>query len=521
MVTEQKVVSGLSTTVCPFCGVGCFLGIEGGAVYPLRHHPITQGALFLRGWSTAELFWSPLRLKTATVRNGDGTFVPTEVANALDTVNRKLRDIRNRYGSESIGILGSARLTTEENLLLRQLAVTLGTPNLDSFQRMGYLPLSPVPLESIDEAEKIIVLAVDIAIRHPQAGRRVLNALNQGAQVSFVDSRQVKFARVATEHLRPLPGHELNAAPLDDGSLTLLSSELALNGQGSKVMQKLNGRPTLFLTDYVNQRGMMTAGVYPFPEGLSAFEMLQKAKAGELKALLIFADDPFEFFSGLASEAFAKLELIMTVDAVETPTTRNAHIVLPGALFAEKQGTIMSADGRKQTIEPVIEPPTKWTEGKIAEQLLEMFGGKVEVGEIPPMTFGTESLEADTPTETHPFIISLDSGTFWNNHALIKASVTLWREMRAPFVDFPQGFITVNPEDAKELDIRMFAPLKIEGAEGGEITLPARIDERAGKGTLLLPMFLWEKVGKALGALQFDESLRIPVFRPTAVRIRK
>jgi hypothetical protein len=32
-------------------------------------------------------------------------------------------------------------------------------------------------------------------------------------------------------------------------------------------------------------------------------------------------------------------------------------------------------------------------------------------------------------------------------------------------------------------------------------------------------MFLWEKVGKALGALQFDASMKIPVFRPTAVKV--
>jgi hypothetical protein len=52
----------------------------------------------------------------------------------------------------------------------------------------------------------------------------------------------------------------------------------------------------MFLTDYVNQRGMVDAGVRPFPEGASAYEMLQRTFTGDLKALLIFADDPFEFF---------------------------------------------------------------------------------------------------------------------------------------------------------------------------------------------------------------------------------
>ncbi len=515
-------VAHLATTVCPFCGVGCGLVVEGESAFPLRSHPITQGSLSLRGWSTGELLRSPLRVKSAFVKSHDGSRQPVDISQALQLVAERLQAIRDRYGSEVIGVLGSARLTNEENRLVRQLAVALGTPHLDSFQRLGYLPFAPVGLEQLDEASAITVLGVDLANRHPQVFKRVSKAIKRGATVRFVDSRQVQLARLATEHVRPLPGQELTALPPanGDGEIVLLSSEIALHGQGAKAVEMLQGRNIMFLSDYVNQRGMVEAGVRPFPEGASAYEMMKRALTGDLKALLVFADDPFEFFPELAAEAFEKIDFVVVVDSVKTSAMKYAHVVLPGALLAEKQGTFTNCEGRVQTLEPVTPPLAGVTERQILEQLLSLLGESPEGSDAPPFSVNSVTIEPENPTEERPFVIALDSGTFWNRHALAKASVTVWREVRRPFVDFPNGYVVVNPEDARELGIRMFAPVKMESAEG-EITLPANIDERAARGTLLVPMFLWEKVGKALGALQFDTSLRIPVFRPTAVKVVK
>lgn len=514
-------VARLATTVCPFCGVGCGLVVEDGNAFPLRSHPITQGSLSIRGWSTGELLNSPLRLKTSFVRSPNGSLQPIEPLQAIRLIAERVQELCDRYGSDVIGILGSARLTNEENKLIRQLAVALGTPNLDSFQRLGYLPFAPFVLERIDEASLITVLAVDLANRHPQVFRRVSKALKRGAKVRIIDSRKVQLVNMATEHARPLPGQELSQiANHSDSEIFLVSSEIALHGQGAKVVETLQGREVMFLTDYVNQRGMVEAGIRPFPEGASAYEMLKRALTGDMKALLVFADDPFEFFPSLAAEAFKRLEFVVVVDSVKTQAMKYAHVVLPGALLAEKEGTFTNCEGRTQTLEPVNPPLGGLTERQILEQLLTLLGEAPEESEAPPFSVNSTVVEPENPTGERPFIVALDSGTFWNNHALARASVTIWREVRRPFVDFPNGYVLVNPEDARELGIRMFAPVKMESSEG-EITLPANIDERAGKGTLLVPMFLWEKVGSALGALQFDTSMKISIFRPTAVKVVK
>ncbi len=525
--TRQAV--HLAATVCPFCGVGCGLVVEGENAFPLRYHPITQGSLSIRGWSTGELSRSPLRVKGASVRSPNGSPQPIEISQAIELIVERLQSLRDRYGSEVIGILGSARLTNEENRLIRQLAVALGTPHLDSFQRLGYLPINSVGLGSLEEASTINVLAVDLAHRFPQVFKRVSEALKRGTIVRFFDSRQVQLARMVTGHVRPLPGQELSTfigtgkeghGTQNSEEVVLVSSEIALQGQGVKAVEGLQGHKVMFLTDYVNQKGMIDAGVRPFPNGASAYEMLQRALTGDLKALLIFADDPFEFFPELATQAFSQIDFIVVVDSVETQGMKYAHVILPGALLAEKEGTFTNFEGRVQTLEPVTSPSAGLTERQILEGILRLLGETPEVSESEPFSVNSTSIEPDNPTEERPFIVSLDSGTFWNNHALAKASITVWREMRRPFVDFPDGYVIVNPEDARELGIRMFAPVRVESADG-EVTLPANIDERAARGTLLVPMFLWEKVGKALGALQFDSSLKIPIFRPTAVKIVK
>lgn len=523
LATDRPYPSSLSaTTVCPFCGAGCGILLRGAAAFPLQHHSVGQGALCLRGWCGAEPLWSPLRVTAPVVRGRHGIPGAPPVEDALALVAARLREIRERHGAGSIGILGSARITVEESRLLLRLARALGTPHLDSFQRLGYLPFPPAPLERIESAGRLIVLGADLAGLHTQVARRVLRAQSGGTPVRFVHSRHVQLARLAGEHVVAPPGRELEAlGPLAAGDLVLVSSELALAGQGARAAALLPRDRTLFLGEYANQRGMVEAGVHPGADGLSAFEMLRRAAAGELKALLVFADDPFEFFPALAGEAFARLELSVVTDAVETPTARRADIVLPGALFAEKDGTVVSTGGEFQELAAAVAPPAGWTEGRIASHLIERLdGGAAALPAPAPPAVGGDGVAPEPPEPARPFLAALDAGWMWSGHALIRASATAWREARTVFADFPQGFVSIHPEDARTLGIRMFAPVTLESADGA-VTLPARPSPRAAQGTVLVPIHLWESAGANLGALVFDEGLRIPVFRPRAVRVSR
>ncbi len=520
VLTTELATTNVSTrTACPFCGAGCSVLLEDGVAYPPVHDPISHGGLCLRGWSSGELLRSPLRILRPRVRTrGDPAPVPAG-EDTVRLVAERLTAIRDRYGSGAIGVLGSARITLEENRLVRRVATALGTPHLDSFQRMGAVGGAGMPLASVDQARAITVVAADVASRHPQMGRRLLMAAAHGATVRFVSSRRIQLSALAGEFIRCLPGHEAaTARPVQSGELTVWSSEPALHGQGAAMARALTGDGALFLPDYVNQRALAEAGIAPGDGGLSAWEMLWAAEAGTLKALVVFADDPFEFFPALAARAFARLELVVAVDAVATRTTEAADVVLPGALLAEKSGTLLEADGAIRALGQVWRAPARSSEETVATALLAAWGRDGDAAPIARAPSGPDGPAPDAPGEAFPFVASLDTGTFWLNHALVRATVTAWREVRGPLADFPGGWAALAAEDAKALGVRTGTPVRVE-SDTGAVALTARVDPRTLPGTVGVPMTAWERAGSALGALALDPALRIPVFRPRAVRV--
>lgn len=510
-----------SSTICPFCGSGCSLLLAGGTSFPRRLHPVSEGALCLRGWSAGELLRSPRRITTAYRRDRGGPLAPANAEAVLAEAVDRLRGILERHGGESIGILGSARITVEEAVTLTRLARALGTPHLDTLQRVGYIHFPPVPLDAIENAAHITVLGANLTVRQPQVGRRVLRAVDRGARVRFVHSRRVQLTAVAAEHQVVLPGHEVESlASLEPDELVLVSSELALSGQGTEVARALAGRRVMFLTDYANQRGVVEAGLHPVAGGYSAWEMLEAAASGRLAALLVFGDDPFEFFPALGARAIAGTELTLVVDAVKTLTAGAADLVLPGALLAEKSGTVVNTEGRAQEFTPASAPLSSWSEGAVATRLMRALGGEAPHEPRAPYPPGPEGPPADRPSAEYPFLASLDTTLFWNTHALLRATVSAWREARSVFADFPPGCVTLNPDDARRLGFQYASSVRVTSPDGSTV-LPVRLHPRMLPGTVWIAMRCWESCGSRIGALEFDPALRIPVFRPRAVRLER
>jgi predicted molibdopterin-dependent oxidoreductase YjgC len=520
--TALAFVDGtVAITACPFCGSGCTLTLADAEAFPVLGDPVTRGALCLRGWSAGELLDSPLRVLTPRMRIRGSALADAPAETALEHASSRIAAIRDRHGPASVGVLASARLTLEELHLLADLAHAIGTPHLDSLQRFGGTPGPSLGLEAIERAAGIVVVGTDLSVRHPQAHRRVLEALGRGVPVRFVGANGGPLATLATEWIRCLPGTEVEAAAqaarLDD--LVLWSSELLLTGQAGSALRRLGGPRSWRLPDFVNQLGIAAAGIHPRAGGLAAYEMLQRAAAGEVKALLVFADDPFEFFPALSARAFAGAEFVLVVDAVKTRAAEAADVVLPGSLLAEKAGTLLAADGTRRTLAVARAAPSDLSEGKVARRLtLFLGGGTGPVPKAAEFALGPDGPAADVPTAEFPLVAALDGATLWGAHPLVAATVTARRESWGLRTDFPLGWVTIGPADAKSLVVRHGWTVRLESDSGG-LTLSVRIDPHAAPGTALVPMHCWERAGTALGALEVDPCLRIPVFRPRAVRI--
>ena len=88
----------------------------------------------------------------------------------------------------------------------------------------------------------------------------------------------------------------------------------------------------------------------PTAKGLSALEMIARAEAGELKALLVHRSNPVIDFPGgdRVENALRKLDLLVVHDMLETETTELAHLVLPSNGPGYDEGTTTNIGGRVQ-----------------------------------------------------------------------------------------------------------------------------------------------------------------------------
>lgn len=80
-------------------------------------------------------------------------------------------------------------------------------------------------------------------------------------------------------------------------------------------------------------------------------------QSGKIKALLSFHEDLITD-AGFAAEDLNKLDFFLQASLLANPSAAYADIVLPGAAFAEKRGSMVNLSGRLQRLNRAIEPPT-------------------------------------------------------------------------------------------------------------------------------------------------------------------
>ena len=127
--------------VCPFCGCGCNFYIQekeckAVGVIPSREHPVNRGSLCVKGWRAYEFINHPERLKSPMIRHG-GIVRDATWDEAFDLVAKKLVDIKNGFGSDSLAFLSSAKVTNEENYIFMKMArAVFKTNNIDHCARL-------------------------------------------------------------------------------------------------------------------------------------------------------------------------------------------------------------------------------------------------------------------------------------------------------------------------------------------------------------------------------------------------
>jgi len=96
----------------------------------------------------------------------------------------------------------------------------------------------------------------------------------------------------------------------------------------------------------------------PSEPGLVLTEMFDAVLAGKVKAIYLMGENPVisDPDAKHIVEALEKVEFLIVQDIFMTETARYADVVLPGASFAEKDGTFVNTERRVQRVRKAIEP---------------------------------------------------------------------------------------------------------------------------------------------------------------------
>ncbi len=128
-------------TTCTYCGCGCtfYLEVLDGHLVntiPCKTSNLNEGKLCVKGWSVHEFVESPNRLTQPLLRK-DGKLTPVSWDEALDFTVKRLKEIKEANGPDSIAFLASAKVTNEENYLIQKFArAAVGTNNVDHCARL-------------------------------------------------------------------------------------------------------------------------------------------------------------------------------------------------------------------------------------------------------------------------------------------------------------------------------------------------------------------------------------------------
>ena len=235
------VPSAWTRTTCPYCGVGCELnvGARDGRIVssrPVLDAPVSKGHLCVKGRYAFDFVSAADRVTEPMIRDGQ-QWRRTTWDEARAFVASRLRGLIDRHGPDSIGILGSARATNEENYLTQKFArAVIGTNNVDSCARVCHAPsaaglkrvlgagLGTNSFDDIEVARTILVCGANATENHPVVGARIKQAVLRGARLIVIDPRRIELAEYAACHLAIRPG--TNIAVLNAMAHTIVAEQL-------------------------------------------------------------------------------------------------------------------------------------------------------------------------------------------------------------------------------------------------------------------------------------------------------
>jgi formate dehydrogenase alpha subunit len=304
-------------------------------------------------------------------------------------------------------------------------------------------------------------------------------------------------------------------------------------------------------------------------KGMTLTCAFNQALTGEVKGMIVFGENPMmsDPDIGHIQAAIGKLEFLAVVDIFPTETAKLADVVLPGACYAEKDGTFTSTDRAIRVVRKAVDPPGEGRpDWEIACELGRMLGSDgftfdtpadimAEMASVAPIYGGVdyERIEREVvrwpcPSKDHPGTRVLHTGSFkmgkgalalvehtppaeetsedfpfvlttgrnlfhFHTGSMTRRSVKLQREAPDPYVE-------INSEDARTLEVEDGQSVRVTSRRGS-ITLAARVTDWIRPGTIFIPFHYAEAAANKLTNNALDPIAQIPEFKVCAAAVER
>jgi ferredoxin-nitrate reductase len=216
--------------ICPYCGVGCHVDVKVTNNYiteliGAKDSPVNRGKLCPKGALLAPVLELHGRLLSPQVRHKrGGVFEDVGWDEAFNHVGKKLRDIIDQYGPDSVALYGSGQLDTEAWYLGNKLFKGyIGSNHVDSNSRLcmasavaAYRSMlgsdaPPVCYDDINYADCFLIAGSNMMDTHPVLYQQVKARRNQEPKptVIVVDPRRSHTAKAADIHIQLKSGSDI------------------------------------------------------------------------------------------------------------------------------------------------------------------------------------------------------------------------------------------------------------------------------------------------------------------------
>jgi formate dehydrogenase alpha subunit len=300
--------------------------------------------------------------------------------------------------------------------------------------------------------------------------------------------------------------------------------------------------------------------------GLTVVEMMNAAHAGKIKGLYIMGENPMLSDPDLShvEESLKHLDILVVQDIFLTETARLAHVVLPSACFAEKDGTFTNTERRVQRIRKAVSAPGL---AKADWEIIADLSGRMgypmnyasaedimnEICKVTPSYGGIsyeridkEGLQWPCPNLTHPGTKFLHKDRFSRGLGLFHAiefippaelpddkyplilstgrvlyhyhTGTMTRKSQGPSERCPESLVEINPVDARRLGIEEGQFVKVTSRRG-TLSAKARLTDRSAQGTIFMNFHFREAAVNLLTNPALDPIGKIPEYKVCAVKV--